>query len=111
MTPTHTTTAPSFDAELLYNILMGAIEPELCTDILPVLDELYLDEADDERLTRMERYAVAIEEFKARAAEFSHDFESAIWQMGEAAMKLAKEQQAKEDASSLSATEHSLENS
>lgn len=111
---THTSTAPSgqlFNAEELYNILMGAIEPELCTDILPVLDELYLDETQEHRILRMQRYVAAIERFKERAAEFAHDFSGAIWAMSDAAMQIAKEEQGKEDASHLQAAEDSLENS
>ena len=64
---THTsTTAPAqlFDPELLYNILMGAIEPELCTDVFPTLDDVYKDETEEGRNVRMERYDVAVKNFK-----------------------------------------------
>lgn len=96
---------------MLYDMFMGAIEPELCTDILPALDVLYVHETDEERVIRMERYAVSIENFKMRAAEFSHDFEHLIWQIGDQAMHLAKEHSKNADAVQLQSTEDSIEHS
>ena len=108
---THTsTTAPAqlFDPELLYNILMGAIEPELCTDVFPTLDDVYKDETEEGRNVRMERYDVAVKNFKKRAAEFSADFQNVMWKIGDDAMKIAQENQEIEDATHLRTTEDSL---
>ncbi len=96
--------------EDLYNILMGAIEPDLTTEMIPVLDEMYFGETQEENAARMKRYAQAIELFRARAAEFADNFKSAIWQIGEHAMNLAKDAQEKADADSLTQTESDLNN-
>ena len=109
MTPTSTPAAQLFDAEQLYNILMGAIEPDLCTDMLPILDDMYVDETETEHAARMERYASAIERFQLRVAEFAHAFKDTVWKMGDAAMNIAQESQKQEDVTQLKATEDSLE--
>lgn len=96
-------------SEQLYNILMGAIEPDLRTDMIPILDELYLGETEDEYKERMSRYAAAIEQFQKRAAEFAHDFKSAIVSIGDKAMALAKQMQQEVDSEQVKSAEESIE--
>lgn len=96
--------------EDLYNILMGAIEPDLTTQMIPVLDEVYLGETEQEREKRMERYAAAIDEFRVRAAQFAHNFKHTIWQIGEHAMQLATDAQQQQDQDDLQQTESQLDN-
>ncbi len=109
LTQTQDPASPSFNEDL-YNILMGPIEPDLTTAMIPVLDELYFGETQEENAARMQRYAQAIEMFKTRAAQFADDFKSAIWSIGEHAMNLAHDLQNKSDASDLKQAESNLDN-
>lgn len=97
--------------EDLYNILMGAIEPDLTTVMIPILEEMYLGETEDEYRTRMARYADAIDRFKERATKFSDDFQQAIHAIGDNALDLAKQMQQESDDKKIHTTEQSLENS
>ncbi len=97
--------------EDLYNILMGAIEPDLATDVIPILDELYLGETEGEHTERMERYAKAIEKFKERSKEFMHDCTEAMLKIKDHAIALAKDAQATEDTGHIHTIEQSIEQS
>lgn len=46
----------------LYNFVMSGLEPELTTDVMPYLDEMYEDETPAEQAERLERYQSAINE-------------------------------------------------
>lgn len=46
----------------LYNFVMSGLEPELATDVLPYLDEIYTDEAEAQKQERLLRYQLAINE-------------------------------------------------
>ena len=51
------------DSQELYNALMSKIEPELCTDQIPLLTEKYKDEAQEQRTARIKRYNAAFEAY------------------------------------------------
>jgi hypothetical protein len=69
---THTSTqAPEIDAEETYNLIMNSIEPDLMTDILPFLDDLYISETNDEHEVRMQWYKTALEIFEERYQDFT----------------------------------------
>ena len=76
---------PSWTIEDIYNMLMFDIEPELMTNILPDLEELYPNESEEEKKERLARYAKAFEEFTMKFEEFMgawkeqlHDFKKNI---------------------------------
>ncbi len=52
----------------LYDTIMRAIEPELCSDSIPHLTEKYKDESREDRVKRVERYNKAYAEFDRVAA-------------------------------------------
>jgi hypothetical protein len=108
-TQTQNPASSSFNEDL-YNILMGAIEPDLTTNMIPVLDEVYFGETLEEHNARMQRYTKAVEAFRTRAAQFADDFKSAIWGIGEHAMNLARDIQKKADESDLHQAETNLDN-
>lgn len=56
--------------EDLYNLLMRGIEPDLCTDTLPLLDTMYAGETLEERKERMHIYAEAFKNFLERYQQF-----------------------------------------
>lgn len=67
--------------EEIYNIIMLEIEPELTTDMLPRLSELYPDETPQEWKVRQARYQRAFEIYEERFTElmqtWKEDIESA----------------------------------
>lgn len=64
--PTTKPIAVSWSTEDLYNILMRGIEPDLCTDTMFVVDELYSGETAEERRVRLAWYEQAIDLFAER---------------------------------------------
>ena len=61
-----TQTAMSPTVEEVYNLIMREIEPELTTDMLPTLGELYPDETPQEWKKRQERYQRAFALYETR---------------------------------------------
>ena len=49
--------------EEVYNGIMGRIEPDLLTTIIPTLEEKYKAESEMQRAARLERYKKAYEEY------------------------------------------------
>lgn len=57
--------------EDLYNLLMRGIEPDLCTDTLPLLDTMYVGESKKQRKERMQSYSEAFKKFLDRYERFT----------------------------------------
>src|SRR5690348_5394279 len=55
--------AATIEPETLYNLLMVEIEPELTTEIVPYLDDIYADEKPEDRKARWDWYAAAFDIF------------------------------------------------
>jgi len=110
--PKHTTKnqAGGLALEEIYNMLMYDIEPELMTDMLPELAEIYAGETEEERAERGERYARAFETFTERFAQILDLWKEELLAFKEKALAAFKERSTKEDAKKLSDIEHSLEN-
>lgn len=56
-------TEQNWSMQEIYDLLMFDIEPELMSDILPLLPELYKGEPAEQRAERMERYREAFTVF------------------------------------------------
>ena len=54
----------------IYNLFMLEHEPDLVTDVVEALDELYVGETPEERTVRYDRYAKALELFQERYKDF-----------------------------------------
>ncbi len=61
----------SWTTEDLYNLLMRGVEPDLCTDTLPLLDVMYADETPDQKKERMQWYSEAFQQFLGRYEKFT----------------------------------------
>ena len=57
----------------LYDEIMLQIEPDLVTDQIPLLEERYKDEPENERQARMERYDRAFDAFDTELQNFSDE--------------------------------------
>jgi len=68
---THITLQTEWKMEDIYNLLMSDIEPDLMTENISILDDLYSYESEEERKSRMEWYAEAMIIFKDRFEKFA----------------------------------------
>ena len=64
--------------EEIYNLLMGRIEPELVTDMLPKLESLYPNETAEEWKKRQVRYARAFALYEERFTTLMHRWKQNI---------------------------------
>jgi hypothetical protein len=62
MTPTQTSNT-DLNATQIYDLIMGGIEPDLTTDMLPLLDDIYADETEEQRAARARWYDSAFDLF------------------------------------------------
>jgi len=109
--PHKTVTEGSFQIEDLYNLLMVEIEPDLTTDMLPLLSEMYEGESAENRKARSERYAEAFEEFAIRFDKAMAIWKEQIHKFKEKAFGIARERSGKNDVQALSDIERSFDSS
>ena len=107
--PHKTVTEGSFQIEDLYNLLMVEIEPDLTTDMLPLLNEKYEGETAEDRKARSERYAEAFEEFAIRFDKAMAIWKEQILKLKEKAFGIARERTGKNDEQALSDIERSFD--
>jgi hypothetical protein len=55
----------------IYDMIMSGIEPELTSSQLPLLDEKYVTETEDEKNARADRYEHAFEEYDKQFQAYS----------------------------------------
>lgn len=69
-----TQTVPSAPAVLhatqLYDLLMKDIEPDLLSDVIPLLQQKYAEESTEEKTSRAMRYQQAFALYEERLAEY-----------------------------------------
>ncbi len=66
-------TEPLLTPQWLYDELMSRIEPDLVSNQLPLLDQKYAGETEEEHAARMEQYAAAYVVFDACLAELARE--------------------------------------
>ena len=111
MTQTHTSGQAMLSPEEIYNLLMGQIEPDLTTDMLPVLDELYMDETNEEREKRGERYGAAFADFELAYDHFISSCVNFYTDLKKKAKALAQKATKEADTKDMNAIEDSLSQS
>jgi uncharacterized protein YukE len=91
--------AISWTTEDLYNLLMRGIEPDLCTDTLYLLDDMYEEETPQQRSLRMVWYAEAFEQFLERYQQFTEALHGEFRKINTALRRIAESgNQAKDDS-------------
>lgn len=60
----------------VYDAIMRMIEPELTSDQIPLLEEKYKDETQEERTKRIEKYNKAFAEYDIAVAAFTSELKS-----------------------------------
>lgn len=97
--------------ERLYDILMGAIEPDLTLAMIPQLDEIYKHETTEEHAERMQRYATAMQEFQKRSQLFTDDVKAAFTKIKNRGVALAKKSSTAHEQKNMDSLSQSLEQS
>ncbi len=95
--------------EQLYNALMLEIEPELMTDMVPELEEIYAGETDEERKERGDRYAAAFELFAERFSKILDLWKEELHKFKEKALAEFQKKSTKEDAKHMADIERSID--
>lgn len=109
--PKHTkyTEDKKITLEQIYNLLMGSVEPELTTDVLPHLVDLYANETAEDNKKRMERYEWAFTEFDRKFESFMALWKDYISQFQKDVLEEFKSVAIKQEIQELSDIEHSID--
>ncbi len=92
----------SWTTEDLYNLLMRGIEPDLCTDTLPLLDTMYEDETPEQRKERMAWYSEAFKQFLERYEKFTAALHGEFRKIQTSLRSMSEGKSAEHDASAVS---------
>lgn len=94
--------------EEIYNRIMREIEPELTTDQIPLMEEKYKDETEEQRGVRAERYQKALDEYEKRYQAYALEEESKLHAFARGSIGFAESNVAQDDAQRLQAIESSF---
>ena len=92
-------------AEDLYESLMQRIEPELTHDQIPLLDEKYKEETEEQKAARQGRYQRAFAEYDKALEAYMKDLNAHVAVYRKQALKEAETQSAQQEADALSQME------
>ena len=111
MTPTQTQDTAMLSPTEIYNILMEQIEPDLTTDMLPLLDTMYMNETVEECEKRGERYGEAFADFEVAYDAFVKGCTDFYTDLKNKAQTLITKAVKDEDEQGMAAIEDSLSQS
>lgn len=111
MTQTHTQDLAGIDPRELYNLIMRQIEPELTTEMLPLLDEMYASEDPEDRKKRMQKYMSAFEQFEIQHKKFVDGWKAHYTGLRKKADGLVRDVAERDDKSDVGDIEHSIQDS
>lgn len=94
----------------LSDALMRGIEPELTSDMLPLLDAIYAEESPEERRARMERYADACTLFLDRFGEILQTWSADLRAVKEKALREAAQEESAKSKQSLADIDDAMQN-
>jgi hypothetical protein len=95
--------------EDLYNLIMHDIEQELCTDMIPHLEEIYKDENKEDRIERFAHYSQCFKIFLVVLKEVLNDTEEEILAFKHDFVEKMKGKVKDIEKANLSEIEHSLD--
>ena len=106
MTQTPLTTVPT--GKEVYDKFMVNIEPELVTDVIPLLAEKYKNETPAEHTDRMKRYENAYAEYDRRAEEWLGKLHKLVRSSRQEALAIAEQKSRQEESPLLTKIESQL---
>jgi hypothetical protein len=78
-------------AQVLYDFLMGKIEPDLTSNQLPLLKQKYQSETPEEKKERKKRYGKAMQQFDIAFAEYIEHYNQAVHRYKKTALQLIEQ--------------------
>jgi len=94
--------------EEFYDSIMSQIEPDLVTNMLPLLDARYAAESPEEKDVRQARYDAAFEEFDRRSAEAMTALENDVHTYKVSSMREMESASRQEETNDISNLESSI---
>lgn len=79
--------------EEVYNGIMGRIDPDLLTTVIPTLEEKYKGESEAERTDRLERYKKAYEEYDKQYAAWEQELRMLVARARREALQTAEKKE------------------
>ncbi len=111
-TPTAAVLEPEYlSAQWVYDVLMQEIEPDLVTDNLSRLDQIYSDETDVERTIRMERYQQAFEVLQECLEDLKTDCKMDVLHLQKEMNNVAHEDENDQTQKAIDEIEEQIDNS
>lgn len=94
--------------EEVYDSIMGEIEPELLTANIPHLDEQYVNETEEDRAARYERYNTAYAAYDEAYAKWEADLNTLVTSYRHDALSSAEAQSKQDDETAMTQLEQSF---
>ena len=92
-----------------YDIVMGRIEPDLVTDVIPTLKEKYAAETSEDHAARMERYRQALTSYRTQKQHYYDQWRMQTKKFGRDLRTKVESDFRKEEEDTLSQLEDLLE--
>ena len=89
------------EGTVIYDMIMGEIEPDLVSGMAEKLDEKYAGESDVETKVRMERYAKAFKEYEKRYKEYKERKDAEVRAFSRDTMRATEGSSAKKEEGKL----------
>ncbi|MDD5751166.1 MAG: hypothetical protein PHS73_01440 [Candidatus Peribacteraceae bacterium] len=93
------------DATELYNSIMSKIEPDLTTDQIPLIDEKYKHETEEQKAARLDRYNKAFATYDKTAADYFKNLHEQVTVYRKQALKEAETESLGQEQEKLSQIE------
>lgn len=93
----------------VYNGIMSGIEPDLVSDMIPLLEMKYAGETPAQNAVRLARYRAAYEEYERRFAAWATEMSQLVTKYRKGALKLQEQESREKDSSELLSLEDQFE--
>lgn len=90
----------------VYNGIMSGIEPDLVSDMIPLLDKKYAGETPAQNVLRLARYRAAYEEYTVRFTAWATEMNQLVTKYRKGALKLEEEESREQEGSALTSLEN-----
>lgn len=89
------------EGTVIYDTIMGEIEPDLVSGMAEKLDEKYAGESEEDTKIRMERYAKAFVEYEKRYTEYKEQKDAEVRAFSRDTMRATEGNSAKKEETKL----------
>lgn len=93
---------------VLYDQIMGDIEPDLVSESLPTLEVLMADDTPAERMERLQRYKNAFQEFDRQLQDYERNMNLQYAERRKNVLGTLERSEAKSDQAAMASIEESI---